>query len=133
MNSHFENDGFEDLHSIIEALLRQAGIGSQMLPGGFRIVIIGSKPKRVPMDSTEPGAEVHTIGDLVIAAAEVPGARLEDIHLGLTGGTLTIVAETGDRTFRKSVDLPPVDAESMRCSCRNGVLEVTFRKAAAPG
>ncbi len=134
MSNFFENDDFDELDAMIEALLKQAGISPRMMPGGFRIVISGSMPNgtHAPADSAEPAAEVHTIGDEVMVVAEVPGARLEDIRLGLSGDTLTIDTGTENRAFRTRVDLPPVDPGSMQSSCKNGVLEVTFRKAAAP-
>ena len=136
MSNYFEHDDFEELDAIIEALLKQAGLGPKSpASGGFRIIISGSMPNPMQapgaMDSAEPAAEVHEIDDEVMVVAEVPGTSLEDIRLGLSGDTLTIDAETGDRAFRTRVKLPPVDSGSMQCSCKNSVLEVTFKKAAA--
>jgi HSP20 family protein len=93
-----------------------------------------------------PALDLYQSNDNVIAVAELPGMRKEDIEISLHDGTLTI---SGDRTrqsssngekaerteryigrFRRSIALPTrVDANKVRATYNDGILTVTLPKA----
>ena len=135
--SYYTGDDFDLMDEIIEKLLGEVGISRKgASENGFRIIISGN----IPVGSPETGGEepsdhppeVHEIDDEVRVVTEVPGAGQEDVHLDISGETLTIEAETGAGRQVTHVALPPVDAASMQYTCRNGVLEVVFKKASDP-
>jgi HSP20 family molecular chaperone IbpA len=77
--------------------------------------------------STEPVAEVHRIDDEVKVIAELPGATMDAIGIRLDGSDLIIDAEGDTATYHTSAVIPRVDPGSMQTTCKNGVLEVTFK------
>lgn len=92
-----------------------------------------------------PALDLYQNNDNVIAVAELPGMRREDIQISLHDGTLTISGErkressTGEKaerteryigTFRRSITLPArVDANKVTATYRDGILTVTLPKA----
>lgn len=93
-----------------------------------------------------PALDVYQNADNIVAVAELPGMRKEDIEISLHDGTLTISGErkeqseqkgdTAERTerfvgkFRRSISLPTrVDAGKVAASYKDGVLTVTLPKA----
>jgi HSP20 family molecular chaperone IbpA len=104
--------------------------------GGYRIIIHGNgampdgEPNDFLIKSREregPAPEVHRIGDDVKVVAELPGAEKESVRFSVQGSTLTIEADGMDQHYRTVAELPPVDAEPVQMSFRNGVVEVTFK------
>jgi HSP20 family molecular chaperone IbpA len=103
---------------------------------GYRIIIRGNgaMPDGAPFESVirprdqqGPAPEVHRIGHDVKVVAELPGATKESIQLNVQGSTLTIEADGRDQHYQTVAELPPVDAEPVQTSFKNGVLEVTFK------
>jgi HSP20 family protein len=93
-----------------------------------------------------PALDLYQSNDNVIAVAELPGMRKEDIEISLHDGTLTISGErkrenssNGEKaerteryvgTFRRSIALPTrVDASKVSATYRDGILTVTLPKA----
>jgi HSP20 family protein len=93
-----------------------------------------------------PALDLYQSNDNVVAVAELPGMRKEDIEISLHDGTLTISGErkresggngeNAERTeryigrFRRSIALPTrVDAGKVRATYRDGILTVTLPKA----
>jgi HSP20 family protein len=92
-----------------------------------------------------PALDLYQNNDNVIAVAELPGMRKEDIEISLHDGTLTIAGErkstsgegeNAERTerftgkFRRSITLPTrVDAGKVTASYKDGILTVTLPKA----
>jgi len=93
-----------------------------------------------------PALDLYQSNDNVIAVAELPGMRKEDIEISLHDGTLTISGErkrerssNGEKaerteryvgTFRRSIALPTrVDASKVGATYRDGILIVTLPKA----
>ena len=92
-----------------------------------------------------PALDLYQNNDNVIAVAELPGMRREDIQISLHDGTLTISGErkressNGEKaerteryigTFRRSITLPArVDANKVTATYRDGILTVTLPKA----
>lgn len=134
----YPRDMFDEMDEIFNHLvsrMQQQMYMGEMPVSGYRIVIEGggrppadegmpSLPSRV---TQSPAAEVHRIDDLLMVVAELPGAPPESVRLDLAGQRLTIDAGTPELPYHTAADLPPVDAESMQHSFKNGVLEVTFR------
>ena len=95
-----------------------------------------------------PPMDVSENGDHYVVKAEVPGMKPEDIHIDLTGRTLTIKgekkveSETKEENFHRiersfgsfvrRVELPQgVDAEKVEAKYDQGVLTVNVAKAEA--
>lgn len=123
--------------------------GEAELPGGGKIVYgfsvktaLGGKPVverfgnikhtgsgPVVQETREPYIDVLDEEDEVVVIAELPGVEPEGIKLKVSGGVLSLKAETGDRKYAKEIPLPaPVDETALRHSYRNGVLEVRVKK-----
>ena len=79
----------------------------------------------------EPMVDVLDEEGHVLVVAEMPGVGEEDVRLELVDDIMTIVAEKGDKKYRKEVLLPrSLPPEQMSHTCRNGVLEVRIAKQA---
>jgi len=77
----------------------------------------------------EPLVDVFEERDHVLVVAELPGVGEEDIQLELADDILTITASRGDKRYQKEILLPAAFlAEKMSRTCRNGILEVRFRR-----
>lgn len=77
----------------------------------------------------EPLVDVFDEGESVLVVAELPGAAEEEVAVEVRGDVLSLETK-GDRKYAKEVLLPcPVDADSMKKACKNGVLELRFSKA----
>ena len=78
----------------------------------------------------EPMVDVFDEQDHLLVIVEVPGVVQEDIHLELRDDILTLAAERGETKYRKEILLPAsCSADTMSCTCRNGILEITLAKA----
>jgi HSP20 family protein len=93
-----------------------------------------------------PVVDMYETNDDLVLNFELPGVREKDISLSITGDVVTVKgerhfdqqlnddnyvhAEGAYGKFERSVRLPmPVQAESVRATCRDGVLEVSLPKA----
>ncbi len=89
-----------------------------------------SKDGLVVDDVREPLVDIFDEGDEIVITAELPGALESDVSLRLDGDVM-VIETTGKRRYAKEVLLPgQVDAEGLRRSYNNGVLEVRARKRA---
>lgn len=136
------SDAFRRLQEILEQMIRESmEQGNSMArPMGFTIVIQGSGPfpAGFPMGQAgpapenggalEPLVEVHEGDEEVLVLGELPGISEDQVRLDLEGGVLRISASDGSRSYMGRASLPPVDPDSLSASCRNGVLEVRFRR-----
>ena len=76
----------------------------------------------------EPLVDVLDEVDRIRVVAEIPGVEKEQIQLEIVDNVLQITVE-GKRKYYKEVELSTrVDAESVRATYKNGVLEVTLNK-----
>jgi HSP20 family protein len=131
-------DIFQQLNELMKRLMEQ-GLKEQGDPNspfayGFKIIIhdagvaegtLDEDTEPFPEGTIEPIAEMYTTDDDVTVAVDLPGIEKETIHLSLIDGTLTIIAGGTQMT---SVEMPIVDADSMRSRYKNGVLEVRFSR-----
>ena len=139
------NDAFRRLQELLEQMIRDSMEqgNSSLRPVGFTLVIrgVGPVPGGFPAGQAgpspgsggalEPFVEVHEAEDEVLVLAELPGISVDQVRLDLGEGILRISASDEARDFLGRADLPPVDPASMSAGCRNGVLEVRFRRAPA--
>ena len=77
----------------------------------------------------EPMVDLFDEEGYVLVVAEMPGVSDEDIKIDLKDDILTIVAQHGQKKYRKEVLLPKAFAPGkMTRTCHNGILEVKFTK-----
>jgi HSP20 family protein len=90
-----------------------------------------AKTRETP-EVVEPAVDLYHEDQEVVVVAEVPGVGLEDVELKVDGSFLSLSTKPGvRRQYRKAIHLGvPVDRESLRTTCRNGVLEVRVKKLA---
>jgi len=131
-------DSFRKLQEFLEQMIResieQGNIGGR--PLGFTIVIRGGGPFPPGQFGLSPGnggtlephIEVHEGEGEILVLAELPGMSEDQVRFDLEEGALRIAASDGARQFVGRAEIPPVDPDSLRASCRNGVLEVRFRR-----
>jgi HSP20 family molecular chaperone IbpA len=144
------SDAMKRLQEILEQMIRESMEHGNIMvrPAGFTIVIRGTGPFHagfppgMPPGHTglaagnggalEPLIEVHEEDEEVMVLAELPGISGDQVRLDLEEEVLRVSASDGARTFLGRANLPPVDPDSMSTSCRNGVLEVRFRRIPDP-
>lgn len=81
------------------------------------------------VDVREPLIDVFDEGTEIVIAAELPGAKEDEIEIEVRGDVLAL-SSSGERRYAKEVVLPnPVDAASMRRSFKNGLLELRLKKS----
>lgn len=81
--------------------------------------------RSVVQEVREPAVDVFEERDHVLVVVEMPGIGAEDVRLEVKDDLLTIIAEKGEKKYRKEVLLPgSFPLEKMRMSCANGMLEV---------
>lgn len=93
-----------------------------------------------------PPMNLHSAGDDLVLSLELPGMKMEDIDISVTGNTLTVKGEAGTAaadeakqyhrrergtgSFVRAVNLPGrVDPEKAEARYVNGVLTVRLPKA----
>jgi HSP20 family protein len=116
---------------------REYHIGTTPRPGGSpRPQSRARPPARTPetAEVAEPAVDLYHEDQEIVVVAEVPGVDVGDLELKVEGGVLSLSTKPGvRRQYRKAIDLgSPVDQESLRATCRNGVLEARLKKLAAP-
>ena len=78
----------------------------------------------------EPLIDVFEEKDKIIVVAEFPGFKKENLKIHLKDRRLTLSAETSDRRYYKSLNLPKrVIPDAIRTSYKNGVVEIQLKKA----
>ena len=92
-----------------------------------------------------PPIDVYETRDDLVVAVELPGVREKGIHVTMTGDVLSVCGQRGiaaeareenyhrierwSGTFERHVQLPiPVQADKIRASYRDGVLEIRLPK-----
>ncbi|MFQ5838019.1 MAG: archaeal heat shock protein Hsp20 [Thermoplasmata archaeon] len=78
----------------------------------------------------EPLTDVIERKDSISITVELPGVEKEDIDLQATPDRLTIRVDNPERRYYKEMNLPaPVDPDSVKATFKNGVLDITLKKA----
>jgi len=87
-------------------------------------------PTTPSIEEKEPIVDVFEDGDNVKVMAELPGVEEKDVNLKIENNVLTISADTPAKKYSKEVKLPTsIERHSVESKLRNGILEVTLRKA----
>ena len=83
-----------------------------------------------PLQAVEPPVDVLHEAEEIVVVAEVPGVELADLKLKVEGDVLSLSTKpAARRSYRKEIELgSPVDAGSLKATCRNGILEVHLPK-----
>ena len=81
----------------------------------------------------EPLADVITTDKEVKVVVELPGVNKENIKVKAYNGSAEVFAEAQDRKYRRVVDIPAdTDAESVKSTFKNGLLEIAFKRKDKP-
>lgn len=109
---------------------REYHMGTGMRPGRQPRPPKTAEPPEPP-EVVEPAVDVFTEPHEIMVVAEVPGIGLSDLELKIQNDkVLSLSTHPGARRgYRKDIELSAeVDAETLRTTCRNGILEVRLRK-----
>ncbi len=86
--------------------------------------------KGAELTEREPLTDVIDFGNEIKILAELPGVEMEDIDIKTEKDAITIKVDTEKRKYAKNIKLPgAVNPESSKASYRNGMLEVTLKRA----
>lgn len=67
--------------------------------------------------------------DVIKLVAEMPGVEKSDIKVVVEGKSVDISAANGEKNYHVKVPIRDnVDKDSAKASCKNGVLEVSFKR-----
>jgi HSP20 family protein len=81
--------------------------------------------RTVVQEIREPMVDVLEEDDYTLVVAEMPGVSRKDVKVSLRDDLMTIIAEKGDKKYRKEILLPQSYTEDkMTVSCNNGILEI---------
>jgi len=93
----------------------------------------GRRGNQLTSAEREPLADVITTDKEVKVVVELPGVNKENIKVKAYEGSAEVVAETQDRKYRRVVDIPAdTDAESVKSTFKNGLLEIAFKRKDKP-
>ncbi len=141
-------DIFRDFDEMFEELIRGMESG-EMRQGGGPFFYgrswsqrPGEEPEVREFGNVHPGDETFEIGErkplidvfdtdeTVQIVAEMPGIEKQDVELSIDGRELFVQASRNDRHYHETVKLPTdVDEASAKATYKNGVLEITLKKA----
>jgi HSP20 family protein len=77
----------------------------------------------------EPLVDMITSDKEIKVVVELPGVNKENIKVNSYDNSVEISANTSERKYRRTVDLPPdADAQVAKCNYKNGILEIVFNK-----
>ena len=77
----------------------------------------------------EPIVDVFDEKDHILVIVELPGVSKEKIKVDINGDILNLTTSDKDRQYAKEILLPhKVNAETLKTSYKNGILEITLEK-----
>jgi HSP20 family protein len=77
----------------------------------------------------EPIVDVFDEKDHILVIAELPGVSNDNIKVEVTGDILNLTTSDKDRQYAKEILLPcKVNADTLKTSYKNGILEITLEK-----
>jgi|GEM_PF-4109279 len=134
-----DNDRFGDLEEMIKKLIVQSierELSNTPNEYNFKIIIVGGVDPFVENlnrvgfahDKEEPVIEMYASNEDVKVLTELPGTMSSDLELKVQDNTLFINIEGRAQQKGLTVQLPPIDEDSLSYTIYNGVLEVTFNK-----
>ncbi len=83
-----------------------------------------------PTEVVEPPVDVFHEAEEIVIIAEVPGVDLGELDLEVDGDVFSFSTKPAARRgYRKKIELgAPVQVDSLKATCRNGILEVHLQK-----
>jgi HSP20 family protein len=111
------------------------GVSVRTLEGGGSVFETFGNIKKTPrgpvvQEAREPIVDLFDESSCIRLIAEVPGVSEEGLSIELKGDILSLAAAGKERQYAKEILLPcPVEKESLQKSFRNGILEITLKKA----
>src|ERR687891_2369334 len=86
--------------------------------------------KPLAAGETEPLSDITTTDKEVKVVVEMPGIDKKDIKISAYDNSVEIsTANTAQRKYRSVIELPSeADAETVKSTYNNGILEITFKK-----
>lgn len=129
-----KKDGEVNLDHLRKGMKAVYGFSVRTMESGKPVVEQFGNIKKTPKgpeieEERTPITDVFDEKDEVRICAEMPGLDEGDIKLDLKDDILEIVAQSGDRKYRKEVLLPvKAKPENMMSAYRNGILEVKIKK-----
>jgi HSP20 family molecular chaperone IbpA len=106
---------------------RHSWIKRQAYPYKSKVARTNSERKSREL---EPLIDVIDEDGEIMIVAEFAGFNRENIRIHVKSQRLALSAETSDRKYYKSLNLPKrVIPSTMRAKCKNGVLEIKLKKA----
>ena len=118
----------------ISGHLRTSGVfGEKEYHIGTAGLLAGQKGRETvsePVEAVEPPVDVFHEEEEVVVVAEVPGVDVADLELKVEDDVLSLSTKpTARRNYRKLIKLSSrVDQDSLKASCRNGILEIHLQK-----
>ena len=95
----------------------------------------GRRPQKAPEppEVVEPAVDVFNEPQEIMIVAEVPGVGLEDLELKIEDDVLSLSTKPAiRRKYKKEIKLSSdVDKDTLKATCRNGVLEIRLEKRTA--
>jgi len=95
----------------------------------------GRRPQKAPKppEVVEPAVDVFNEPQEIMIVAEVPGVGLEDLELKVEDDVLSLSTKPAvRRKYKKEIKLSSeVDKDTLKATCRNGVLEIRLEKRTA--
>ena len=89
----------------------------------------GAKPSQQITAEREPLVDVNTTDKEVKVVLEMPGVKKEDIKISTYGAAVEVTANTAQRKYHKTIELPKeVNIDTAKSTYHNGILEITFSK-----
>lgn len=117
--------GLKDIRGVYGINVRTLQDGSPVVQSFGNIRKTAKGP--VVEEVREPIADLFEEEGQVRVVVEMPGIEETDITVNLEGDILSIRAQGNNREYQKEVLLPqPGDAEKMKWSYKNGILEITL-------
>src|ERR671910_739197 len=92
------------------------------------VSVTGGKP--LTAGEIEPLSDITTTDKEVKVVVEMPGIDKKDIKISAYGSSVEIsTVNTAQRKYKSVIELPPeADAETVKSTYNNGILEITFKK-----
>ena len=111
--------------------VREFGIVSSLNAGGEKIGFADYGPGEdsQKIAEREPLVDVNTTDKEVKVVMEILGVKKEDIRINAYDEAVEVTANSAQRKYHKTIDLPQeADIETARSRYNNGILEITFNK-----
>ena len=95
----------------------------------YRMGGMSASAKPVISSEREPLADVTTTDKEIKVIIEMPGVSKENIKINAYDQSVEVTSEDPQRKYHRVIDIPPeADTETVKCTYKNGVLEISFKR-----